>query len=157
MLSLSNCLIMCQRPAPSAARILISLLRESERASSRFATFTHATSRTQPAIAHNMNNAERVPPIIAFNCGKTFAPTFVFESGYCWRRAALIVLMFACACCNEMFGFNRAMHPRKSLPRCSVIGCEPSFDSRKIDIVTQSSGETALMGKENRGGIMPIT
>ena len=74
--------MICQRPAPSAARILISRLRESERASKRFATFTHATSRTQPAIAHNMSKAERVLPTIALSSRTTFAPVFIF-CGYC--------------------------------------------------------------------------
>lgn len=49
------------------------------------------------------------------------------------------------------------MHRKKSLSRCSVIGVEPSFDSRNLDNETQSSGETELMGKVNRGGITPIT
>ena len=39
------------------------------------------------------------------------------------------------------------MHRKKSLSRCSVIGVEPSFDSRKLDNETQSSGETELIGK----------
>ena len=64
--------------------------------------------------------------------------------------------MFACACWIETFGFNRAMLWKKSLSRCSVIGGEPSFDSRKLDIETQSSAETAAIGKVNRGGITPI-
>ena len=98
ILSTSNCLMMCQRPAPSAARMLISRLRESERASSRFATFTQATSRTQPAIAHNMNNAERVLPTIELISEMTFAPTCSLLSGYCRRQFAVMVLMFACAC-----------------------------------------------------------
>lgn len=88
----------CQRLAPSAARMLISLLRESERARSRFATLTQATSKTQPAIAHNMSSAERALPTIALISGKTFAAVFDFESGYCWCQLAAIVLMFACAC-----------------------------------------------------------
>src|SRR5882724_8930010 len=77
-----SCLMICQRPAPRAARMLISRFRESERASNKFATLTHATSRTQPAIAHNMNNAERVLPTSAASSGITFAPAFIF-CGYC--------------------------------------------------------------------------
>ena len=83
VLSPSNCSIIRQRPAPSAARILISRLRESERASNRFATLTQATSSTQPAIAHNISNAECVLPIMALTSGMTFAPVYSFESGYC--------------------------------------------------------------------------
>ena len=83
---------------PPELWISMSILRESERASSRFATFTQATSRTQPAIAHNMNNAERVLPTIELISEMTFAPTCSLLSGYCRRQFAVMVLMFACAC-----------------------------------------------------------
>ena len=68
-----------------------------------------------------------------------------------------MVSMFACACLIDTFGFNRATHSRKLLLRSSVIGCAPFFDSRKVDIVVQASGGTELIGKENRGGMMPTT
>ena len=118
---------------------------------------TQATSRTQVAIPDNISKAEWALPTIAFSSGKTFAPTFVFESGYCCRQPSVIVSMSAWACRTEIPGFNRAMHRRKSLSRCSVIGWEPSLVSRKIDTGVQSSAGLGVIGNENRGGITPMT
>ena len=48
MLSVSNCRITRQRPAPSEARTAISRRRELYRASSRLATLAHATASSSP-------------------------------------------------------------------------------------------------------------
>src|SRR5205823_13296139 len=102
--------MICQRLAPSAARMLISLLRESERARSRFATLTPATSKTQPGIAHNMSSAERASPTIALISGRTFAAVFDFDSGHCWCQWAVIGAVLGWAWRSETAVFNRAMH-----------------------------------------------
>ena len=47
----NNCLTICQRDAPTARRIAISLERDVPRASNMFARFKQAMSRTAPAIA----------------------------------------------------------------------------------------------------------
>jgi len=57
VLSASNCLIIRQRPAPSAARMLNSRLRESDRASNRFATFE--TGDKQHAAGHRTQHQQR--------------------------------------------------------------------------------------------------
>ncbi len=156
-LSTSSCLTICQRPAPSAARMPISLLRDSERASSRFATLTQATSRTQPAIAHNISKAECALPTIALSSGKTFAPCLISN-----RDIADASPRQWCRCSPAPVESKRPVltarcTERKSLSRCSVIGVEPSLVSRKSDIEVQSSGGTEVIGKVNRGGITPIT
>ena len=46
-----SCLTICQRDAPTARRTAISFEREVPRASSMFARFKHAISKTAPAIA----------------------------------------------------------------------------------------------------------
>ena len=58
-LSVRNCRIKRKRLAPSAARIAISRPREAVRASSRFATFTHATSSTMPTAPSSTSSESR--------------------------------------------------------------------------------------------------
>ena len=53
-LSVSSWRTIRRAPAPIASRTQISRLRAAERASSRFATFTHAISSTSPTIAIRM-------------------------------------------------------------------------------------------------------
>ena len=158
-LSVSSRFTICQRPAPSAARMPISFWRESERARRRLATLTHATRSTHPAIAHNISRAGLVSPTTAVRRGTRVTATCAFESGYCCRSEALIASILACACPRETPGFSRATQNRKSFPRCSVIGCEPSADSRRVATVVQSSAATlsCMSGKLNPAGITPTT
>ena len=100
-------------------------------------TFAIDPARVNPSIFFTYSEGKSASPTIALISGKTFAAVFDFESGYCWCQLAVIVSMFACACRIETPGFNRAMHRKKSLSRCSVIGVEPSFDSRNLDNETR--------------------
>ena len=53
------------RSAPSAVRIATSFCRDAARASSRFATFTHAMSSTSPTAPSSTSSAGRMFPVFA--------------------------------------------------------------------------------------------
>ncbi len=61
-LSTSNCRTIRTRDAPSATRMLISLARCADRASSRLATFAHAMSSTKPTAPISARKINRIGP-----------------------------------------------------------------------------------------------
>ncbi len=70
-LSVSTCRARRQRPAPIAARTLHSWRRLAERASSRFARFAEAISRTTSTAAKSVHEARRMSPICRSRSGRT--------------------------------------------------------------------------------------
>ena len=59
-----------RRPAPRAARVAVSRARVADRASSRFVTFTQATSSTNPTALHSTSNAGRASPTTRSSSGR---------------------------------------------------------------------------------------
>src|SRR5581483_9146601 len=106
-LSVSNCRMTRQRPAPSATRTAISRRRTAPRASSRPATLTHATASTQPTAPSSTKSGRRKSPVSSRMAGMTRAPVYLLVSGYCARNAAVIASSSACACPGVTLGFNR--------------------------------------------------
>ena len=65
-LSVSSCLMMRQRPAPSARRIAISFCRAEARINSRLATLAQAINRTNATVVRITSNKRRMLPTICF-------------------------------------------------------------------------------------------
>ena len=59
---MSNCRMICARPAPIAMRTDISCDRTAARASSRFATFAHAISSTTATTPISTGSVDRPRP-----------------------------------------------------------------------------------------------
>ena len=93
-LSVSNWRMIRPRPAPMAARIVISRLRTVARTSSRFATFAHAISRTKLTAPSNTHNDERTFRTMISCIGSTPKPP--------WRPSALgkVPRNSFAACCS---------------------------------------------------------
>ena len=112
-LSVKNCLVRRDRPAPRAKRNAISFCRAAARASNKLATFAHAINRTNPTAPNSTRRAGLMSPTTCSCSAVTTLPTRRFSSGYCWARRAAIVLISACACCRVTPGFIRAITSRK--------------------------------------------
>ena len=97
-LSVSICRTSRRRPAPSAARIAISLVREVLRASKRLATLAQAMRRTSATAPRRISRAARASPTSAVCRGTSRMLQPVFESGYCFPRRSAIVSNSAWAC-----------------------------------------------------------
>ena len=106
-LSTKSCRTMRARLAPSAARNPISFCRETPRARSRFATFVHAMSKTNPTAPSRMSRALRISPLNCVRSGTSRMPQLVLKSGYCCDRRAPIVFISACACSSVTPGLRR--------------------------------------------------
>ena len=90
-LSISNCRMICARPAPIAMRTDISCDRTAARASSRLATFAHAISSTTATTPISTGSVDRPrPPTDRSRYGTTIGATSRFVSGYCCPSAAAI-------------------------------------------------------------------
>ena len=64
-LSVRSCCMSRRRPAPIAARIVISLYLAVARANNRLATFAHATSRTKTTAPKMSHNVRFSPPTVS--------------------------------------------------------------------------------------------
>ena len=87
--SAANWRIMRSPLAPSAVRTATSRRRALPRASSRFATFAHATSSTSPTADSSTRSAGRTGPKTTAPSGSTKTPRAAF-SGYARSRSAAI-------------------------------------------------------------------
>ncbi len=107
-LSVISCRRIRPRPAPSAARMAISLVRATDFASSMFARFAQAMSSTTATAASMIQSVRRKLLTISsrMRVTATFFPLLL--SGYFCSRRAPIALICACACARLTSGFRRA-------------------------------------------------
>ena len=156
-LSVRSCLIRRFLPAPSAARIAISRVRAVARASSRFATFTQAISKTNPTAIIMTKSAGRIVRVIRSCSATTCAPQYLSVSGYCLASEVVITSRAAWACGTVTRGLSRAMLRRKWAPRCSPKEGTPSDDSNKGAIVVHRVDVWRWSGYRKLAGMTPTT
>ena len=107
-LSVSSCRKSCRRLAPSAARTASSRVRPTPRASSRFATFAHAMSSTNPTTPANTSDVVlRSLPTSALCKGSIVTPQPLLVDGEMRAMPAAIEAISARARSMEMPDFNR--------------------------------------------------
>ncbi len=96
------------RPAPIAARIAISRRRPEARASSRFATFAQAISRTSATALSRTQSVERTS-LTSSSCRLCDVNAALRSSavGYRWRYSLAESFRRACAWSSETPGFSR--------------------------------------------------
>ena len=107
-LSVRSCRRIRVRPAPSAHRIPISRWRTDARPSSRFATFAHTITRTNPTAPRRASSVGRTGPAISSCSGTTFTVWPAFVVGYISVKCRAIVFISACARAVVTPAFNRA-------------------------------------------------
>ena len=100
------------REAPSDERTAISRRRDTPRASSRLATFTHAMSSTRPTAPNSNSSAGRTFPVICPCSGTTRALQPVSNAGNLAVRVAAIWVISPCAWASETPGARRPMTTR---------------------------------------------
>ena len=110
---MSTCLTRRPLPAPMALRMANSLRRAADLASSRFATFAHAMSRTKATAPSSISRAGRTSPTRSSRTVTIAAPLSLFSFGYSRASAPAMVLISAWACSNETPGLRR---PRTDIP-----------------------------------------
>ena len=106
-LSTNRSLAMRLRVAPIARRIAISRCRTAPRASSRLATFAHATSSTNPTAAASNRRAGLTGPTTGSCKGSTVAPTPAFDSGCASSSACACASTSARATSSDTPGLKR--------------------------------------------------
>lgn len=98
MLSVSSCRAIRAAPAPSAARMAISLPRATALDSRTLATFAHAMSSTIAAAARSTINAVRVSSDTTDSANETtLTPKSLFDSGKSFARPPAMAVISACA------------------------------------------------------------
>ncbi len=98
------------RRAPRAIRTAISLCRSAARASSRFATFAQAISRTNAtAPRRSMSAGRRSPTNDLEQRLERSCSARAFEFGYCSARRLAMPTTSARACSTLTPGFRRPM------------------------------------------------
>ena len=107
--STSSCWNTRARPAPSAARIAISLRRASARVKSRLPTLAHAISRTSAdgAEQHHQRRAD-VADDQLLQTARRWRPSRRSPSGTPARAASRSTSISDCACATLTPGFSRA-------------------------------------------------
>ena len=119
-LSVMSCRMMRPRPAPSAVRTAISVSRDDARTSSRFATFAHAMSSTNPTAPNIVYKQPRDVADDAIPEGPApFRRTSRSIRGYsfCSRSPTLDMSRFAASTVTP--GRSRAIAEMKCAPRFS--------------------------------------
>ena len=122
-LSVRNWRTSRSRPAPSAARIAISLWRAVERASKRLPTFAHAIRSTNPTAPKSIHNAGRNLPTKSSRNVTRCTPLLALSFGCScasWRAMRFISV---CACSSVTPGLSRAIARRCRLARSFSAGC----------------------------------
>ena len=99
-----------KRPAPSATRIAISLLRAACCASRRPAMFAHAINNTRPTAAINVKSAGLTSPATSFINALTIIPSSLL-AGYSWANRVPMVFISTVACSIVIPGFSRPTTP----------------------------------------------
>ena len=108
-LSVSSCLMMRPRAAPSADRTAISRVRAAARASSRLATFAQHRSSTKPTTpSRNIDVVAKSLPTMPARTGSTITPVPLFASGYACASRSAMTFSSACAASIVTPGFSRA-------------------------------------------------
>ena len=108
-LSVSNCRMTRQRPAPMAARIASSLCRTAARASSRLATLAQAIKSTKATAPSNTSSAVRTEPVtMASAIGTTPTDSVLsIHVGLAARKRSPTTFISARACATVTPGFRR--------------------------------------------------
>ena len=108
--------MMRPRAAPSADRTAISRTRALDRASSRFAAFTHAISSSSPTADSSTSSMRCVRPTISRYSGtrNTRQP---LSAGCSLASCASTALRSASACSGETPAFRRPIPSMKCEPR----------------------------------------
>ena len=143
-LSVSNCRISRQRPAPRAARTAISSCLPDARARSRLATFAHAISSTNPTAPAKITSDARMLATKSSFRGRTCATQPFLSSPGARKSWCARVSSSACASWRETPGFNR--------PTTGLL-------NELCESIRTASGvhACASYGKPKPGGMMPMT
>ena len=122
--SVKSCRNNRPRPAPSAARSDSSDLRDSARASCRFATFAQATSSTRTTAASSVSSAGRSGPAICSRSDSTVTPISAFSAGYSRESPAAMADSSRCASPTATPGRRRPTAQTLRWPRRKFVAPE---------------------------------
>ena len=144
--SVNSCRTSRPRPAPSAARTRISPRRFAAWATSRFATFAHASSSSRPTAPKSTHTASRTRGATIHSAkGTASALHPAFDSGCASDSRRAISRSSPRACGRVAPGASRPITASSLSPR-----------SRRGS-AARGTHASAPPGKSNRGGITPVT
>ena len=163
-LSVSSCRTIRPRPAPIAERMLISLSRVADCASSRFARFTHAIRSTRPTtpiitLPARTSWPRPLMPSAASDSSAISSVRPSLAAGNCFSSAAAIVFIAASACLTGTPGFSRPIMliQRNRRLDISVRSCPFASCSRMLSGTQTRSGPASEKVPLKPGGVMPMT